>query len=262
MTDGFGILLPTYNMLDYLKLCLKSLEKHSKLANDIVIVDDGSGDGTSGWLQKNMLHILPSQNSQVILREKHKGCFSSYNIATMYTHKPYVFMAQDDFYFLPDWDINLAKWLEELSDEYMIATQILEPFRGSYVYHDCGDGPAGRPFDEEKALQYVLQNSKHTLKPQAFSMFAILRDDWMAVRGFSEEFDPVASGTRDFQMKLHKLKPRKWVIAEDVYVYHFKPQGRIIPYRADQSHAEDNIRYFKQKWGVTIEGSEQFLGGS
>ena len=51
----FSIIIPTYNNLEYLKLCLSSLEKNSKFKHEIIIhVNEGS-DGTYDYVNKNKL---------------------------------------------------------------------------------------------------------------------------------------------------------------------------------------------------------------
>ena len=48
-----SIVIPTYNNLDYLKLCLKSLEKNSYFKHEIIIhINDGS-DGTLNFIKAN-----------------------------------------------------------------------------------------------------------------------------------------------------------------------------------------------------------------
>jgi len=251
MIDGFSVLLPTYRMLPYLKLCLQSLHKHSKLHNQIcILVDDETDNDTIQWLFNNGYEF------QV---RRHRGAFSGWNECAKKAKKDYYFIAEDDFFFCPSWDLNLVEWLEELVPECIVGANIIEPFPASYIYYDCGSTP--EDFDEQKLLAYVRAQADHSIKHQVFSMFAVSKEDWLAVGGYDEAYDPVAMGTRDLQMRLHKLKPRKWAIANDVMIYHFKPQGRIIPYKADQSRAEANVKYFEQKWGLNVEQSEQYLGG-
>ena len=53
-----SIIIPTYNRLPILEKCLKALEKQKftdyKISNyEIIVVDDGSTDGTLEWLAKN-----------------------------------------------------------------------------------------------------------------------------------------------------------------------------------------------------------------
>ncbi len=53
-----SVVIPTYNRLPILKKCLDSLENQILIDEihdyEIVIVDDGSTDGTVDWLGKNI----------------------------------------------------------------------------------------------------------------------------------------------------------------------------------------------------------------
>ena len=48
-----SIVIPTYNNLNYLKLCLKSLKKNSSFDHEIIIhINDGS-DGTLNFVKSS-----------------------------------------------------------------------------------------------------------------------------------------------------------------------------------------------------------------
>ncbi len=52
-----SIVIPTYNNLDYLKLCLNSIKKNSKYSHEIKLhINDGS-DGTLEFAKKNKLGL-------------------------------------------------------------------------------------------------------------------------------------------------------------------------------------------------------------
>ena len=56
----FSIIIPTFNNLDYLKLCLKSLKKNSNFEHEILIfINDGS-DGSLDYVKKNKIKFLHS----------------------------------------------------------------------------------------------------------------------------------------------------------------------------------------------------------
>ena len=56
----FSIIIPTFNNLDYLKLCLKSLKKNSNYEHDIIIFINEGNDGTLTYVKDNNLKFLHS----------------------------------------------------------------------------------------------------------------------------------------------------------------------------------------------------------
>ncbi len=46
-----SIIIPTWNQLDYTRLCIESIRKHTRLPHEIIVVDNGSSDGTPAWLE-------------------------------------------------------------------------------------------------------------------------------------------------------------------------------------------------------------------
>jgi len=253
MIDGFSILLPTYNMLPWLKICIESIKKNSVLNNQICIHVDGSTDKTINWLMENGIPYTVGN---------HKGMYSSWNMAGKQATKEYVFLGEDDFYFCPNWDINLARWLEEVDEDTLIIAKCVEPFPGSFPpVVDCGRTP--EDFNEAKLLKWVRDNSEHRLVKQVFGMLTIPRKVWEDIGGFDTHYDPVGVGSGDLKMKLHHFNPKfKFRMALDVLVYHFKPTPDIIPYTTSHNNVTNNIKYFIEKWGVKPEEAELIYGGN
>ena len=58
-----SIVIPTYNNLDYLKLCLKSLKKNSSFNHEIIVhINDGS-DGTLDFIKANNYKYTSSDDN-------------------------------------------------------------------------------------------------------------------------------------------------------------------------------------------------------
>ena len=53
-----SIIIPTFNNLDYLKLAIKSIEKNSKLQNEIILHVNEGTDGTLDYLKKIIINFL------------------------------------------------------------------------------------------------------------------------------------------------------------------------------------------------------------
>ena len=77
-----SIVIPTFNNLDYLKLCLMSLKKNSKYEHEIIIhINDGS-DGT--------LKYIKNQNIKYTHSKINIGLCSAINSAVKLSYKLYI----------------------------------------------------------------------------------------------------------------------------------------------------------------------------
>jgi glycosyltransferase involved in cell wall biosynthesis len=244
-------------MLDYLKICVHSLEKNSNPElTEVCIVVDGCTDETEEWLTE-FLSKPRRVSYKLAQRSEQKGAYSGWNLAAKIATKSHVLVGEDDFYYCPNWDTNLFAWTKDsgISPSTLISHQLIEPFPGSYLMHDCGDGPAGKAFDEKKLLKYVQANTRHAFTFQTFNMPFMPRELWNKLGGYDEQFDPVTTGTVDLLYRLYQ-KPRRSIIVFDSYAYHFKPQVRLIPHKVSPDYVkkfqEKNHINFEKKWGITV----------
>jgi GT2 family glycosyltransferase len=51
MNDHTSIILVTHNQLEFTKLCVESIERHTSEPYELIFVDNGSRDGTVEWLK-------------------------------------------------------------------------------------------------------------------------------------------------------------------------------------------------------------------
>ena len=72
-----SIVIPTYNRLPILEKCLFALENQKLNTNisdyEIIVVDDGSTDGTTTWINKNkanLPHVIPVSYTHLTLPTK------------------------------------------------------------------------------------------------------------------------------------------------------------------------------------------------
>ena len=92
----FSIIIPTFNNLKYLQLCLESLQKNSKYNHEIIIHINEGIDGT--------LEFLKTQNYKTTYSEKNSGVCKAFNEAVKKSSMKYLVLAHDDMYFCPNWD--------------------------------------------------------------------------------------------------------------------------------------------------------------
>ena len=89
----FSIIIPTFNNLKYLQLCLESY----KILNTImkfIHINEGI-DGTLEFLKPKIIKLLTGKNS---------GVCKAFNEAVKKSSMKYLVLAHDDMYFCPNWD--------------------------------------------------------------------------------------------------------------------------------------------------------------
>lgn len=93
---SISYIIPTYNSLSLLKRCLQSLESQLDINDKIIIVDDGSTDGTYEYLKEKIL----LNSNIVVLRQENSGSGPARNNGLENCHTTYVwFIDADDFLF-------------------------------------------------------------------------------------------------------------------------------------------------------------------
>ena len=137
----FSILIPTFNNLEYLKFCIRSIKNNSKYTNQIIPHVNIGNDGTIDFLkQKNIEYSYTEYNS---------GICEGINKAAKLAKYDYLLYAHDDFYFCPNWDDILRKEIGKIGHNnfYLSGTMMNE----GQIKFNCGNTP--NEFDEGKFLK-------------------------------------------------------------------------------------------------------------
>ena len=233
-----SIIIPTYNNIDYLKLCLKSLKKNSLYKHEIIIhINDGS-DGTLDFVKTN--------NLKHTISEKNIGLCSSINKAAKLVSRQYILYSHDDMYFCPDWDKILLNEVKSLDhDNFYLSGTMIEANSGHIVYNFGTDIDS---FKEEELLSKYKHINFYDHQGTHFAPHLVSKKMWNKVGGFSEEFNPGIASDPDFNMKLWKEGVRIFKGLNDFKVYHFgslttRKKKNLIQNRGDKT--------FLKKWGFS-----------
>ena len=140
----FSIIIPTFNNIDYLKICIESIKKNSFYHSHEIIphVNDGS-DGTLDFLKNNsFIYTHTKYNS---------GICTGMNMAAQKSNTNYLLYAHDDFYFCPNWDFVLKKELDKIGHNkfYLSGTMV----NNGQIDLNCGSDL--KTFDEKKLLDEI-----------------------------------------------------------------------------------------------------------
>ncbi|MDC3036088.1 glycosyltransferase family 2 protein [Candidatus Pelagibacter sp.] len=234
----FSIIIPTYNNLDYLKLCLKSLKKNSTYNHEIILhINDGS-DGTLNFVKTNKFKYTNSDNNI--------GLCSSINKASKLVTTQYILYSHDDMYFCPDWDKILLNEVKSFDhDNFYLSGTMIEPNSGHII---CDFGINLDTFKEDELLSKYKDINFYDHQGTHFAPHLVSKKMWDRVGGFSEEFNPGIGSDPDFNMKLWREGVRIFKGLNDFKVYHFgslttRKKKNFIQNRGDKT--------FLKKWGIT-----------
>ena len=233
-----SIVIPTYNNLDYLKLCLKSLKKNSSFNHEIIIhINDGS-DGTLDFIRNNNYKHTSSDDNI--------GLCSSINKAAKLVSNQYILYSHDDMYFCPNWDKVLLNEVKSLNhDDFYLSGTMIEPHSGHIA---CDFGIDLDSFKEDELLSKYKNINFYDHQGTHFAPHLVSKKMWDKVGGFSEEFNPGIGSDPDFNMKLWKEGVRIFKGLNDFKVYHFgslttRKKKNFIQNRGDKT--------FLKKWGFS-----------
>lgn len=208
----FSIIVPTFNNLDYLKLCLESLKKNSNYNHEIIIHINEGMDGTR--------EFLSDKNYITTFSKKNDGVCIAFNKAVKKATKDYIVLAHDDMYFCPNWDEVYLSELRKINEgkDFFLSGTMVQPFE-SYINLNCGDKIEN--FNEDKLLKELPNIEFNDFQGTHWQPSLIPKKTWEKVGGFSEEFSPGLGSDPDFNMKLWKIGVRLFKGLGKCRVYHF-----------------------------------------
>ena len=233
-----SIVIPTYNNLDYLKLCLKSLKKNSSFNHEIIIHINEGSDGTLDFIKNNSYKYTSSEDNI--------GLCSSINKAAKLVSNQYILYSHDDMYFCPNWDKVLLDEVKSLNhDDFYLSGTMIEPNSGHIV---CDFGIDLDTFKEDELLSKYKNINFYDHQGTHFAPHLVSKKMWDKVGGFSEEFNPGIGSDPDFNMKLWREGVRIFKGLNDFKVYHFgslttRKKKNFIQNRGDKT--------FLKKWGFS-----------
>ena len=234
----FSIIIPTWNNLDLLRLCVRSIRENSAYPHQIIIhVNDGS-DGSLAWVrEQGITHSASPENIGICL---------AVNESAMHATQDYILYLNDDMYCCPGWDTALIDKLKELdTDLFMLSGTMIEPRdtgNPCVIVRDYGTDADN--FDEKKLLAELSQHRKADWDGATWPPTLVSRRWWHKVGGYSSEFSPGMSSDNDFSMKLWQAGCRVFLGVGDSLVYHFqcKSTGKV--------KKNDGGKMFLHKWGM------------
>ena len=233
-----SIIIPTFNNLNYLKICLNSLKKNSIYNHEILLhINDGS-DGTLDYVKEKKIKFTHTTNNV--------GLCTAVNTVGKIANKDLILYSHDDMYFCPKWDKFLIDEVNSLNhNNFYLSGTMIEPGRSAHIQFNCGED--FNNFDERKLLDNVDNLKFYNHQGSHFAPHLIHKDLWIKVGGFSEEFNPGMGSDPDFNMKLWNENVRIFKGIDKFRIYHF---SSITTRKRGLIRNRGEVTFLK-KWYIT-----------
>ena len=234
-----SIVIPTWNNLDFLKLCVRSIRENSAFRHQIVLhVNDGA-DGTAEWAAAEGIAFSHTPDNVGV-------CFAV-NAARPLVRTDYVLYMNDDMYVCPGWDRALKEEIDACGTKFFFfSATMIEPYptNSKPVIGAHSFGTTIETFEEKRLLAEFASLPKEDWSGATRPPNIVHRDVWDLIGGYSVEYSPGLYSDPDFSMKLWQAGVRLFKGVARSRVYHFvsKSVGRVTP--------NDGRRQFLRKWGM------------
>lgn len=235
----FSIMIPSWNNLAYLQLCIHSIRKHSLYPHEIIVHINEGSDGSLAWIktQADISYSFSKENVGV--------CYALNSCRNLATTN-YLLYINDDMYVCPDWDKPLKEEIDLIGHKYFFfSATAIEIKAQSSCSIEKSFGHTIESFNETSLIENFNTLPMCDWQGSTWPPNIVHKDIWDLAGGYSIEFSPGMYSDPDFSMKLWRLGVRTFKGISSSRVYHF---GSISVKRIKQNAGYSK---FISKWGMT-----------
>jgi len=252
---GASVVVVSFDNLLFTRLCLESLLAHTlEPAHEVVVVDNGSGDGSEEYLRE-----LAEANRRVklVLNSENIGFPAACNQGLAAAHGDVLVLLNNDTMLPPEW---LPRLIAHLEDENVglvgpVTNRIGNEAEVPTRYHTWGEylraaeerarGQSGRSFDIETLTMFCV---------------AMRRGVHVELGPLDTQFEVGTLEDDDYSLRARGAGYRL-LCAEDVLVHHFGEAsfGKLFADGEFGRIMEANRDRFARKWGAPWQPYEKRL---
>jgi N-acetylglucosaminyl-diphospho-decaprenol L-rhamnosyltransferase len=231
--ERVAVVLPVFNQVEYTRGCLESLAPDMAAGLELIIVNNGSTDGTGAFLSS-------LTGAKAAHNESNLGCARAWNQGAQLSTREWTVIMNNDVLAAPGWLEGLVEFAGETGAE------IVSPA--------LREGPLNYSFNEY-AADFTRRMGGVRRWGEAHGIcFMVRRRVFEAVGGFDEKFRIGQFEDADFFMRA-KLAGIKMGVTGGAFLHHFgsvtqKAIRGGTPTAGEGSYYAENRAYYLRKWGL------------
>lgn len=226
-----SIIMLTWNQLDYTKDCLQTLDEYTDYPFELILVDNGSTDGTVQFLKSLKLDNQNLKSYKLITNNENRGVAKGWNQGLKEAQGEYLCILNNDILLTPQWLSKLIMHLDENQHVGAVSAHIIE-------------GELKEEF-QIYAKDYIVKNSdKISHTAILLTCCVIRREAFIDVGYFDEQFEMACYEDADYMWRMTAKKYQLDVI-HSVVIYHY---GCVSRKHLPSEYEKENYEKFKKKY--------------
>lgn len=234
-----SFIIPLFNRLDLTRPCVESLRATlpAGLPHEIILVDDGSTDGTREWL-----HSLERPPFVVRRNDGNRGFAYGNNRAAAIARGRFLALVNSDLVFQPRWLEPMLRAFSRFRDTGIVGNLQFRTSTGELDHAGLIIDPKGRPEHLDHRRGHLLLPLPYSRRPAVTGACCVVeREQFLALGGFDEGF---INGGEDVDLcyRLRRAGLAVRVANRSRVLHHVSASpGR-------KRHDEQNSRRLVRKW--------------
>ena len=230
MKAPVAVVVVNYNRRELLRACLESLFRQTLPPLEIIVVDNGSTDGSAEMARELGARVVRSERNLGFAGGNNRGCREA--------SAPWLALLNNDAVADPRW---LAELMRAAAPEAgLVACRVLRAER-----RDLLDNVGVRLWPDGMSRgAFHYRRDAETVAPEVFipsgSAMLVKREAFMRAGGFDESFFAYSEDT-DLSLKVRLLGYR-CALADRAYVYHRGGGGTLGPMSPDKIYLVERNR--------------------
>ena len=234
-----SIVILGFNQVEYTKKCIESIRRHTRQDYELILVDNGSKDGTEAYFRS-----VPG--AKVIRNAVNLGVSRGWNQGMRLAEGEYILIFNNDTIVGPDWLENMVRLCESDPSVGMVGP------RSNYIAGPQIVKPV--PYKDESGIQGFIAawQREHDLRADEFDFikgFCLLipRAVFAKVGFFDERFGKGNFEDDDYCVRV-RCHGWRTLIAHDSFIHHY---GSVSFNQEDvdwKALMLENQRKFTEKW--------------
>lgn len=242
--EGTSIVIPSYNQQQYLADCIESIGKYTPEPHEIIVVDNGSTDGTADYLRS-----LKKRTVRYKICERNLGFAGGVNQGLMMARGATLMFLNNDTIVTENWLSNQLACLYGKERAGLVGPMT------NYISGEQLIGTSYRSTEEMHRFAQTFNRrdpSKWNVTSRLTGFCVLMRRDVFHRIGYLDEGFEIGNCEDDDYGFRNRLLGLDLVIAKDTFVHHVGSTTikTLTPAQFEEMYAR-NLAFYSEKWGDT-----------